>query len=322
MTNPLGERLLEAIPESGGIAGSDIRLTAAQHLDGNGISRAVVCHDVSRSIAALPDPRLCAEAVRVCNEWMLDEVLTLDERLSGTLLLPMHSPSAAVAEIRWAADDDRWAAVSMSANGLGHPFGHPIYHPIYEAAVEAGFPIVIDTAADAAMDVLTNPTGTRASTFTDIHVLQHQPISTHFVSLVGQGVFERWPDLRVFLVGAGVAWITPLLWRFDADFKAFRRDAPGLSLLPSEYFARNVRVGTYSLDRFDDPKKLRRYLEVTELLADTLCYASGYPSWDRDTPAEVERVLPPPWLSKVMNDNATELFRWPEHAPVGADTLN
>lgn len=309
--HPLGKYLPSAYEAGDELPGADLERLRRDHLDAVGITRALVCHDAGRSLPALPNPGLSAELVRAANEWMADVVLASDPRLSGTLLLPTQSPTAAAELIEAAAADPRWAAVALSANSLGQPFGHPIYHPIHAAAAAAGLPIVIDAETDSTLDVLTNPTAGRASTYTDVYALASQPISTHLVSLIAQGVFERWPGLKVFVVGAGVTWITPMLWRFDTDFKAFRRDAPALSMLPSEYVHRNVRIGTYPLDRLQTPERLQDYLSVQPELEDVLCYASGFPAVDRDVPADLERWLPSAWLPKVLEGNARDTFRWP-----------
>jgi predicted TIM-barrel fold metal-dependent hydrolase len=47
---------------------------------------------------------------------------------------------------------------------------------------------------------------------------------------------------------------------------------------------------------------------------DVLCFASGYPNWDSETPDAVMQELPPSWLPKVMRDNASKLFRFSDVA--------
>lgn len=318
--NPLGQTLPQASPASGGFPGSDIEQTIEQHLDAHGIDRALVCHDRCRTISALPDPRLCLDAVSACNDWMREVVLPADDRLYGTLILPAQSPSESARAIRAAANDPKWAAVMISTNSLGRPLGHPSYHPIYEAAAEVGFPVIVDAAIDTPLEVSTPATSAAPTTYTDLYALSSQSLSTHLVSMVGQAVFELWPTLTVFMVGAGVAWVTPLLWRFDSNYKAFRRDAPRLTRLPSEYFMDHVRIGTYPLDRFDEPDELADYLLAEPRLQDVLCYASGYPGWDRNTPADVERALPDEWVGNALAANAANAFRWPAPASIPAAT--
>lgn len=318
LQNPLGQTLPAATPATGGFPGSDLGQTLEQHLDSHGIGRALVCHDRCRSVAVLSNSGLSLAVVRASNDWMREVVLAADERLFGTLILPIQSPSESVKEIQRIAADPKWAAVTISANGLGRPLGHPLYHPIYEAAAEAGLPVLIDAAIDTPVEVATGPASWAVTTFTDLYALSSQSPSTHLVSMIGQGVFELWPQLTVFMVGAGVAWITPLLWRFDADYKAFRRDAPALTKLPSEYVAQNVRIGTYPIDRFKEPHKLQDYLRAEPVLEDVLCYASGYPTWDCDSPADVDQLLPAEWRDKIVTTNAAEAFRWPAATSVPA----
>ncbi len=310
LANPLGSYRDEAYRPDGERPGSDLRGTIERHLDAHRITRALVAHDAGQSLAALPNHRLAAAAVDAANRWMLEEVLSVDERLHGTLLVAPHTAAGAARTIREAADESRWAAVALAANNLGQPFGHPAYHEIYAAAAETGLTVVLDHRTDAWLDVASNPTGLRASTYADLYALSSQSIAAHLLSLIGEGVLERWPDLKLFAVGAGVTWLTPELWRFDSNFKAFYRDAPQLSLLPSEYIERNVRIGTYPFDRFASAGQLERYLAVEPGLERLLCYASGYPAWDAQPPSVLSDGVPAAWADRVLAGNALEAFRW------------
>lgn len=308
--NPLGNKLRSATGVLDAPPGSDPATVLAEHLDAHAIERAVLCLDREMFIPALPNVRLSIELCRAVNSWTEERWLAADPRLHGVILAPLQVPELAAAEILRAARNDRMAAVLFGVNGLNKPVGHPVYDPIFRAAADSQLPVIVHAGLDCPVDTLTDPVpGGPPSTYTDFHVLQSTPLATSLVSLIGQGVFERYPDLKVLLVGGGVTWLAPLMWRFDTDFRALRRDAPYLRMLPSEYVRDRIRVSTYPLE-VADASAFQRYLTAYDGLDGLLCYASGYPNWDCDTPERVGQALPAAWGERVMRTNALELFRW------------
>ena len=92
----------------------------------------------------------------------------------------------------------------------------------------------------------------------------------NFVTVMTMGgVFERHPTLRVGAIEAGSMWIGPLAARLDAGFGVFAHK--GLSLKPSEYFSRNLRVSAL----FDEP--VERQLEIFPEVRDCICQSSDFP---------------------------------------------
>ena len=65
-------------------------------------------------------------------------------------------------------------------------------------------------------------------TYAEFHALRAQSVLTHLTSLIVQGILERYPDMRVVLVGAGTTWIPGYLWRIDADFRLLLRNSSGV----------------------------------------------------------------------------------------------
>lgn len=92
--------------------------------------------------------------------------------------------------------------------------------------------------------------------------------------LVGGGVFERHPTLRYGAIEYGSDWIGPLADRLDhaADPTAhFFPISQKMTLKPSEYIARNVRVSAL----LDDP--VERWIGRHPGLESVYCYSSDYP---------------------------------------------
>lgn len=94
-------------------------------------------------------------------------------------------------------------------------------------------------------------------------------------SMVLGGVFERHPTLRFGAIEHGSHWIGPLADRMDhaadASARFFKAMGINLSLKPSEYLARNVRVSAL----LDDP--VERWLARYPAIQDCYCYSSDFP---------------------------------------------
>ncbi|MEV8517654.1 amidohydrolase family protein [Dactylosporangium sp. NPDC051484] len=88
------------------------------------------------------------------------------------------------------------------------------------------------------------------------------------------GVFERHPTLRFGAIELGAGWIGPLADNLDMwarDVYATRMK-PFISKLPSEYFARNVRVTP-----FNNIEHIDHYIKQYPHLSTSYCYSTDYP---------------------------------------------
>ena len=127
----------------------------------------------------------------------------------------------------------------------------------------------------------------------------------HVASLIAHGVCEKWPTLKFVLVECGVAWLAPILWRLDADYKALRKETPWLKRLPSEYARDHIRLSTQPLEQPKNKEHLWQILEAIDGRY-TLLYASDYPHWDFDDPTQIQ--LPKDWHDDVFDGNARGLY--------------
>jgi predicted TIM-barrel fold metal-dependent hydrolase len=308
-SRPDGDKLPVAVPEYGP-AGSSYDLVKEQLLDA-GVEAAVLNYDEGMRTPTTPNTHLARELARASNDWTIDRWLGRDERLHGLVLVPNQVTEHAVGEIARIGDHPQMVGILMSANGLGKPFGHPAYHPIYAAAAERGLPVVIHAGGDAVLETLTHPTaGGLPTSYAEYYIFNSMPLVTHFLSLVAQGVFEKFPDLKVLFSGGGITWLTAILWRFDGEYMPYRRETPWVSKLPSDYVRDNVRLCTYPLVGPAEPEGLIRLLQAFPGIEDVLVYGSGYPNWDTDFPETVAEQLPADWADKVFSENARDLFRW------------
>jgi predicted TIM-barrel fold metal-dependent hydrolase len=309
--NPMGDDLADAQPPDGGPAGSSPQLLEDQVLSRFGVERALLLYDRAMFAPSHPNPFYATAIVRAINDWNIDTWLSRDERLYGTALVPEQVPDEAVTELRRVAANPKIVAVTLSPS-IGRLLGHPLYNPIYEAASELGLPVVIHRGIDTMTDARTGTAAGPPYTFAEYQTLAPLALMTNVMSLATNGVFARYPELRFFIVGGGLAWAEALLLRIDTLWRSLRRDFPWVHEPPSSYFARQVRISTYGLER-GAPETLQRLVERKPELRNLTVYGSGYPSWDTLWPAEVEELLPAGWHESVFRDNAEAWFRWQPH---------
>jgi predicted TIM-barrel fold metal-dependent hydrolase len=101
----------------------------------------------------------------------------------------------------------------------------------------------------------------------------HMVPANYLTAMVMGGVFERHPRLRFGALELGSSWLGPLAEHLDvwAAGPFRRRMSTILTMPPSEYIARNVRVTPFYFEPID------LYLERHAALQDCYCYSTDYP---------------------------------------------
>jgi uncharacterized protein len=221
-----------------------------------------------------------------------------------------------VAEIERHAGDSRMVQIVMAGNGVGQPLGHPLLHPIYQAAADHDLPVAVHAFGAAGIMPPCSASGD-PSYYIEYHTHGLQGMMTTFTSFVTQGVFEKFPDLKLVLLEAGAAWIPGFLWRFDNAYRRLRIETPWVRRTPSEYFHERVRLSTQPLESPADGRELIATLEAYGA-EDLLLFASDYPHWDADDADYVAARLPEAWHAKVFHDNAAALYGWDDPASEAA----
>ena len=138
--------------------------------------------------------------------------------------------------------------------------------------------------------------------------LANQPIAqAQVLSFVSEGVFNRFPDLQVVLMECGFAWLPPLLWRFDKDWRGVWREVPWVKQPPSEYVGEHFRLTTAPAHLPEDPGALGQLLEMMDVGA-LLAYASDYPHEHGDGLPALLDQLDEEASRAVMAGNAAALY--------------
>jgi uncharacterized protein len=232
------------------------------------------------------NPYFSAAVASALNDWLREEFLNRDSRLRASLVVSTVSTDDAVAEIERVGEDPRFVQVLLPVRSdLG--WGHKNNHAMFAAAREHGLQVGLHAWGRAGK--APTPSGFTTTYLEDY--VGNQPIAqAQVLSFVSEGVFERFPDLRVVLIECGFAWMAPLLWRFDKDWKGVWREVPWVKRRPSEYVREHFRCTTAPAHLPREPASIDQLLEMMGGPS-MLAYASDYPHEHGDgLPALLGRV--------------------------------
>jgi uncharacterized protein len=256
--------------------------------------------------AVHPDVDYAAAYCRAFNDWTLEQWLSKDARLRGSIHIAPTDPEQAVAEIERLGPRPDFVQVLMPA-GARLPFGNRFYHPIYAACERHGLPLCVHFGGEGA-GIAAPPTAAGyPSYYLEMRMARPQIAMAHLVSLICEGVFEKFPNFRFLFIEHDVFWVPGLLWHMDGDWKGLRDYTPWVKKLPSEYVRQHVRFGSQPLP--DTPSKADLVTFLQWLHADeVLVFASDYPHWDWDEPSTFLQGHEPALRQRVMVENARALY--------------
>ena len=208
----------DAFPEDGP-AGSDLELMRRQHLDLNGVEYAMMI-PLGASVIEERNPHYAAALSHAANEWQLATWIEKDHRLKGAVIIPQEDVETSVEEIDKRAGDSRFRQIIMSPKPV-EPLGRKRYWPIYEAASRAGLPIAFHPVLAGGGHPSSGigwPTYYMQDHYTFGGLMQNI-----VASMVFEGVFEQFPDLKIVSVENGFAWVPNLVLAHGQAFRAHAR---------------------------------------------------------------------------------------------------
>jgi len=178
-----------------------------------------------------------------------------DPRLLSVGFLPLKDPERAQTSLRLALELGI-NAIWISSDAIeGRAPSHIAYDPLWAMLEEAGVPVTLHIGSGQNMPSVYMNTGTErvlegnlgnieTTKPKDLPVVHHS-IERWLTCIIYDGVLERFPRLKVGIIELGANWVPASLMNLDMGVSLLGKFDQGLkklSLSPSEYFQRQVRV--------------------------------------------------------------------------------
>jgi predicted TIM-barrel fold metal-dependent hydrolase len=160
-------------------------------------------------------------ATRAYNDWLFHTYLQASPRFKGMALIPLQEPDAAVEELRYAVNELGMCGAILPATGLSEPLGAKRFWPVYAEAERLGCCLAVHGGAHSGLglDYLNVHAG--------VHGLGHPfGIVISFASILLNGIFDRFPGVRVGFLEAGVAWLFMAMERLQGSYASHITDDP------------------------------------------------------------------------------------------------
>jgi len=275
--------------------GTDLKLLQSC-LDNFG-TRYAICN-VLHGTPLMFSEDLSAAFCRAINNWVAREWLDRDPRLRASIVVPIHSPDLAAAEIERCAADPRFVQVLLLASAE-LPLGRRINWPIYAAAERNNLPIGVH----AGSSYRHAPTNTGwPSYFLEDYVGLASGCASALNSLICEGVFVQHPNLKAVLLESGVTWLPNFIWRANKTWRAARMEVPWQTRPPGDYIRDHVRL---TAQPFDAPPTAAMTQRIIEEIGceDALLFATDFPHWHFDGEDALPDGISPQLARRIAIDN-------------------
>jgi uncharacterized protein len=235
--------------------------------------------------------------VRAYNNFLAEDFCAVaPDRLIGNAVMPATGVDDAIGELKRVKDLGlRSVCLGPFPNGTGSPT--PDDDRFWEAAIEIGMPVTAHaTMGDRAHPLLVqSATGKFDLTLSMMSRTVPPPVMA-MVQMVVSGVFDRIPELQIYLAETNASWMPGVLFMMDDSYQLFRHwYGVDLAIAPSEYASRHLWFGIVR-----DPVAMR----MRDLLpVDRLMWGSDFPHSVTSFP-ESQR-----WLDDIFDGVEPELRR-------------
>ena len=266
------------------------------------------------------DQRVWLGGVRALNRG-LATFCTEDPRMMGTAYIPLGAgPEIALTYVHDVVKQGFGVVLIDTIPPVGGlSFTHPDYDPVWDAITGEGLAVVLHIGATGGPyqpvpDAFYNngkPVPPPSAADAPPDALKYMALQYNaeifLAAMIFDGVFERFPQLRIGVVELGASWIISWMKHLDQAHRAFRRiqDLSQVKKLPSDYVRTHIKITPFVGEDIG-------WL-LTSGAEDLLMFASDYPHHEgTDDPiGRFERTMTdvlPSVADKFYRDNFRALL--------------
>ncbi|MGI0495341.1 amidohydrolase family protein [Alkalinema pantanalense CENA528] len=208
-----------------------------EHMDQYGVDVHVIYGTWNLSFGSYLDRDLAIALCRAYNNYMAEDCRGYDGRLKPIGVLPMQDVAEAVKEMHRCVNELGMVGVSLPPNlPIPHPaapeafpeirtcktLSHPDFEPILQAAVDLDVAIGLHGGPGSYM---VGGLADHLETFVLSHIfVQRNQQQLALARMVFDGVFEKFPTLRVGFLEGGCGWVPDLAHAFHEHWEKRIRD--------------------------------------------------------------------------------------------------
>jgi uncharacterized protein len=236
-------------------------------LDRSGIDYMVLYHTIGLLTTAVPtlDAPRAAAYRRAYNRWLAEFVADGGERLVGIGAVDLRDPVEAAREARVCVEKYGFKGIVINPDPVTpYPLFDAFHDPLWQTLQDLDVPLAIHPGGGTPINVGVDRyakwmLGRGSSAFVMGNMLAS-------MALIGGGVLERFPRLRVVHLEIGCGWVPYWLDRMQSGIQGSNRSEDrfvaieGLSLSPIDFFRRQCFVASDP----DDPHIAHVIAEVGE----------------------------------------------------------
>ncbi len=230
-----------------------------EHMDREGIDAQVLYGSMTLSFEAILDPELAVACMRAYNRYIADDCRAWHGRLFPVGFISLADVGEAVREVRRCIDELGMIGVHLPPSvPVPHPEArdafprirlpkhlcHPDFHPVLAAAAELDVAVGVHGSPGV---YLPSGIAEQVDTFILSHIFGHRnQMQMALATCVFEGLFDRFPTLRLGFLEAGCGWLPDLVHAFHEHWEKRIRDFDPSIRMPRGRFASELlreRVG-------------------------------------------------------------------------------